>query len=43
MHPEKNVSKLVVLMLRASAVFLEALAKSFRKWANLLNNEVENT
>jgi hypothetical protein len=39
MRPEKNVSKLVVLMLRASGVFFEALAKSYRKWANLLENE----
>jgi hypothetical protein len=39
MRPEKNFSKLVVLMLRASAVFFETLAKSYRKWANLLENE----
>lgn len=42
MHPEKNVLKLVAPMLRASAVLFESLAKSFRKWANLLENEVEN-
>jgi len=39
MRPENNLSKLVVLVLRASAVFFEALAKSYRKWANLLENE----
>jgi hypothetical protein len=42
MRPEKNISKLVALILRASAVFFEALAKSYRKWATLLENEVEN-
>jgi hypothetical protein len=42
MRPEKNISKLIALMLRASAVFFEALAKSYRKWATLLENEVEN-
>jgi len=42
MHPEKNVPKLVALMLRATAVLFECLAKSYRKWANLLENEVEN-
>lgn len=42
MDPEKNISKLVALILRASAVFFEALAKSYRKWATLLENEVEN-
>ena len=39
MRPEKNISKLVALVLRASAVFFEALAKSYRKWANLMENE----
>lgn len=39
MHPEKNIPKLVVLILRASAVFFEALAKSYRRLANLLENE----
>jgi hypothetical protein len=39
MRPEKNVPKLVALMLRASAVFFEALAKSYRKWANLLESQ----
>jgi hypothetical protein len=42
MHPEKNVPKLVALMLRAAAVLLDGLAKSFRSWANLLANEMEN-
>jgi hypothetical protein len=39
MHPEKNIPKLVALILRASAAFFEALAKSYRKLANLLENE----
>jgi hypothetical protein len=39
MRPEKNISKLVALILRASAMFFEALAKSYRHWANLLENE----
>ena len=39
MRPEKNIRKLVALILRASAVFFEALAKSYRKWANLLECE----
>lgn len=42
MHPEKNIPKLVALMLRGTAVLFESLAKSFRKWANLLENEVES-
>lgn len=42
MRPEKNIYKLVALILRASAVLFEALAKSYRKWATLLENEVEN-
>jgi len=42
MHPEKNVPKLVALMLIATAVLFESLAKSFRKWGNLLLNEVES-
>lgn len=41
MHPEKNAPKLVALMLRANAVHCERLAKSYRKWANLLENEVQ--
>lgn len=39
MRPEKSVRKLVALILRASATFFEALAKSYRKWANLLEHE----
>ena len=42
MRPEKNLLKLIALMLRASAVLLELLATSFRKWASLLENELEN-
>ena len=42
MHPEKNALKRVALMLRAAAVLFESLGKSFRKWANLLENEVES-
>jgi hypothetical protein len=42
MRPEKNVSKLIVLRLRAAAVHHEFLARSYREWANLLENEVEN-
>jgi hypothetical protein len=39
MRPEKNVRKLTVLRLRASAVLFESLARSYRNWANLLENE----
>jgi hypothetical protein len=42
MRTEKNVPKLIALMLRATAVLFECLAKSYRKWANLLENEVES-
>jgi hypothetical protein len=42
MHPEKNVHKLIALMLRASAVFFEFLATSYRKWASLLENQSDN-
>ena len=36
MHPERNIHKLVALVLRGSAVFFEFLASSYRKWASLL-------
>lgn len=39
MRPEKNIRQLTVLRLRASAVHFESLARSNRKWANLLENE----
>jgi hypothetical protein len=41
MHPERNVSKAVALMLRGSAVLFESLAKSYRKWASLLEQHLE--
>lgn len=39
MRPEKDLRKLIALMLRASAVLFECLAKSYRKWATLLENQ----
>jgi len=42
MRPEKNLQKLVAIVLRASAVLFECLAISYRKWANLLETESEN-
>ena len=42
MRPEKNLRKLLALMLRASAVLFEFLASSYRKWANLLENQSED-
>lgn len=42
MRPEKNLRKLIALMLRASAVLFESLATSYRKWASLLENQSEN-
>jgi hypothetical protein len=41
MYPEKNLHKLIVLVLRSSAVFFEFLASSYRKWALLLENQDE--
>jgi hypothetical protein len=41
MRPEKNGRKLTVLRLRASAVHFEFLARSYREWATLLENELE--
>ena len=42
MRREKNVRKVTVLRLRACAVHFESLAGSYRKWADLLENEVES-
>lgn len=42
MHPEKNSLKLIALVLRASAAFFESLAASYRKWAALLENQLED-
>jgi hypothetical protein len=42
MHAEKNLHKLIALILRASAVLFEHLALSYRKWANLLENQPHN-
>jgi len=42
MRPERNLRKLIALMLRASAVLFELLATSYRKWARLLENQPEN-
>jgi hypothetical protein len=41
MRPEKNLRKLIALMLRASAVLFEFLAASYRKWASLLETQAE--
>ena len=41
MYPEKNVHKLIALKLRASAVFLESLASSYRDSASLLEDRDE--
>jgi hypothetical protein len=42
MRPEANRRNFIAMMLRASAVLFEALAESYRKWANLLESENEN-
>jgi hypothetical protein len=42
MRPEKNLRKLVVLVLRASAVLFEFLASAYRRWANLLESQDES-
>jgi hypothetical protein len=39
MRPEKNIRKVVALILRGSAVLFEYLATSYRKWARLLEDE----
>jgi len=41
MRPEKNLHKLIALELRGSAVFLEFLASSYRKWASVLEDQDE--
>jgi hypothetical protein len=41
MYPERNVHKLVALVLRSSAVLFEFLASSYRKWATLLEDSDE--
>ena len=41
MYPERNIHKLVALVLRGSAVLFEFLASSYRKWANLLEDSDE--
>ena len=42
MRPEKNLRKLIALILRASAVLFDFLAASYRKWASLLEDQSEN-
>lgn len=42
MYPEKNVNKLIVLVLRASAVLFESLASSYRRWASFLEEHDES-
>jgi len=42
MRPEKNLHKLIALILRASAVLFDTLAAIYRKWASLLENQSEN-
>jgi hypothetical protein len=41
MRPENDHRKLIAPMLIASAVLFESLAKSYRKWATLLENQHE--
>lgn len=43
MDPETNLLKLVALVLRASAVLFDSLAASYRKWAALLENQLEKS
>ena len=38
MRPERNLHKLIALVLRGSAVLFDSLAASYRKWASLLEN-----
>lgn len=42
MHPEKDLHKLIASVLRGSAVLFEFMAKSYRKWATLLENHHES-
>jgi hypothetical protein len=41
MYPERNIYKLVAVVLRGSAVLFEFLASSYRKWASLLEESDE--
>lgn len=41
MHPERDIHKLIALVLRGSAVLFEFLASSYRKWATLLERQDE--
>jgi hypothetical protein len=41
MRPERNLHKLIALILRGSAVLFEHLASSYRKWASLLEDHDE--
>ena len=41
MRPERNIHKLIALVLRGSAVLFEFLASSYRKWASLLEESDE--
>jgi hypothetical protein len=40
-YPEKNLHKLIALVLKSSAVLFESLASSYRKWARLLEDRDE--
>jgi hypothetical protein len=42
MRPERNLRKLIALVLRASATHFEFLAVSYRRWASLLERESKN-
>ena len=42
MHPQENLLKLIALMLIGSALLFESLARSYRKWAALLENRSED-
>jgi len=42
MRPEKNLRKLIVLVLRASAVLFDFLAASYRKLAGVLEDQSES-
>ena len=41
MYPDRNIHKVVALVLRGSAVLFEFLASSYRKWASLLEDSDE--
>jgi hypothetical protein len=41
MRPETNLRKLIALVFKASAVLFEFLARSYRKWASLLEDQDE--